>query len=112
MVIVALQLPKLMAQFPEDHFDRLEASAVVELAGTQRLTLQGDIASELVSGVDRFLLRQLDASVKDRRLNWPEPKADGGRMRKRSRNYAATTHVASVSLTPASKPPIGLSKAP
>lgn len=78
MVHVASHLPKLMAQFPEDHFDRLDASAVVELAGTQRLTLQGDIASELVSGVDRFLLKQLDASVKDRRLNWPEPRADGG----------------------------------
>jgi len=36
------------AQFPADHFDPLEPSAVVELPGTQRLTLQGDIASELV----------------------------------------------------------------
>lgn len=63
------------AQFPEDHFDRIDPAAVTILPGTDRLTLQGDIASELVSGVDRFLLKQLDESVKTRVANWPKPNA-------------------------------------
>lgn len=62
-----------LAQFPEDHFDRIDAAAAVALPGTDKLTLQGDIASELVSGVDRFLLKQLDESVKKRVANWPKP---------------------------------------
>jgi hypothetical protein len=61
------------AQFPADHFDPLEPSSVIELPGTQRLTLQGDIASELVSGVDRFLLKQLAESGPQRLANWPKP---------------------------------------
>ena len=32
--------------------------------------LKGDIASELVAGVDRFLLKQLDESVKTRERYW------------------------------------------
>ena len=32
------------------------------LPGTARLTIHGDIASELVAGVDRFLLREIEAS--------------------------------------------------
>jgi dienelactone hydrolase len=40
------------------------------LAGTQPLALQGDIASNLVAGVDRFLLRELDKSVDGRAKFW------------------------------------------
>jgi dienelactone hydrolase len=40
------------------------------LAGTQPLTLQGDIASNLVAGVDRFLLRELEKSVEGRAKFW------------------------------------------
>ena len=65
----------VQAQFPADHFDKLDASAVVELPGTQKLTLQGDIASELVSGVDRFLLKQLEDSTHKRLASWPKPSA-------------------------------------
>ena len=36
------------------------------LPGTERLTMEGDIASHLVAGVDRFLLREIDASVAKR----------------------------------------------
>lgn len=43
------------------------------LQGTERLTMEGDIASELVSGVDRFLLKQLDASIAQRITQWPKP---------------------------------------
>lgn len=64
-----------MAQFPADHFDRIDPASAVELKGTERLKLQGDIASELVSGVDRFLLKQIDASVIQRMANWPKPNA-------------------------------------
>jgi dienelactone hydrolase len=40
------------------------------LPGTQALLLEGDIASNLVAGVDRFLLRELDRSVARRAKFW------------------------------------------
>ena len=40
------------------------------LPGTKPLTMRGDIASELVAGVDRFLLRQIDESTARRRRYW------------------------------------------
>jgi dienelactone hydrolase len=40
------------------------------LAGTAPLTLEGDIASHLVDGVDRFLLREIDRSVDTRPAHW------------------------------------------
>ena len=40
------------------------------LAGTELLTLQGDIASNLVAGVDRFLLRELEQSEARRERHW------------------------------------------
>jgi dienelactone hydrolase len=38
--------------------------------GTKPLTMEGDIASELVAGVDRFLLKQIDASTAQRKKHW------------------------------------------
>src|SRR5690242_20622653 len=40
------------------------------LPGTRPLTLKGDIASQLVEGVDRFLLREIEAAAKDREKYW------------------------------------------
>ena len=40
------------------------------LPGTQPLTMTGDIASQLVAGVDRFLLKQIDESVQKRPQYW------------------------------------------
>jgi dienelactone hydrolase len=40
------------------------------LPGTKPLTLEGDIASRLVDGVDRFLLRKTEESVKKREAFW------------------------------------------
>ncbi len=40
------------------------------LPGTQLLTMEGDIASTLVEGVDRFLLRKIKESVKNRENHW------------------------------------------
>jgi len=40
------------------------------LPGTQILTMEGDIASQMVSGVDKFLLRELDASIGRRKKHW------------------------------------------
>ncbi len=40
------------------------------LPGTKPLTMGGDIASELVAGVDRFLLRQIDESTAKRPGYW------------------------------------------
>src|SRR5687767_5035562 len=40
------------------------------LTGTKHLTLEGDIASHLVSGVDKFLLGELEKSVERRTQHW------------------------------------------
>ena len=40
------------------------------LPGTKPLTMTGDIASELVAGVDRFLLKQIDESTAKREKYW------------------------------------------
>lgn len=40
------------------------------LPGTKPLTMTGDITSELVAGVNRFLLRQIDESVAKRAVHW------------------------------------------
>ncbi|MFN7290601.1 MAG: dienelactone hydrolase family protein, partial [Pirellula sp.] len=40
------------------------------LPGTELLTLEGDIASQLVEGVDRFLLRELESSISNRSKFW------------------------------------------
>jgi dienelactone hydrolase len=40
------------------------------LDGTKPLTLEGDIASQLVEGVDRFLLKKIDESVEKRAPHW------------------------------------------
>ncbi|MCA9122645.1 MAG: dienelactone hydrolase family protein [Planctomycetaceae bacterium] len=38
--------------------------------GTTPLTVDGDIASQMIDGVDRFLLREIDASVEERAEHW------------------------------------------
>ncbi len=43
---------------------------VAPLPGTQPLTFEGDIASQLVAGVDKFLLRKLEESIKLRERHW------------------------------------------
>jgi dienelactone hydrolase len=47
-----------------------DANNTEPLPGTQLLTMPGDIASNLVAGVDRFLLRELDKSVERRGKYW------------------------------------------
>ena len=44
--------------------------AVEPLAGTEPLSWSDDLASRLVDGVDRFLLRKLEASVAERAQHW------------------------------------------
>jgi dienelactone hydrolase len=46
------------------------AAQVQPLAGTAPLTMEGDIASNLVAGVDRFLLRKIDESAAGRAQFW------------------------------------------
>ncbi len=61
------------------------------LPGTKPLTTGGDIASELVAGVDRFLLREIDESTAKRARAtgseiFPRPKAYTGLGRAQMRN--------------------------
>ncbi len=48
------------------------AFAAEPLPGTALLEMEGDIASQLVDGVDRFLLRKLDESTAERDRRWSE----------------------------------------
>ena len=54
------------------------------LPGTKPLTMSGDIASELVAGVDRFLLQQIDESTAKR------PAATGSAIFSSARAYEAS----------------------
>jgi dienelactone hydrolase len=45
-------------------------SDVTPLPGTKPLTMEGDIASHLVAGVDKFLLAEIDKSVERRAKHW------------------------------------------
>jgi dienelactone hydrolase len=40
------------------------------LAGTERLTMEGDIAAQMVAGIDKFLLREIERSVGRREKHW------------------------------------------
>src|SRR3982750_2466404 len=40
------------------------------LAGTNKLEMEGDIAAQLVDGVDKFLLREIEKSVEGRAKFW------------------------------------------
>ncbi len=52
------------------------------MGGTKPLTLQGDIASELVAGVDRFLLKEIDASIERRATFWKRDTSSPDRYEK------------------------------
>ena len=40
------------------------------LPGTEPLTMEGDIAAQMVAGIDKFLLREIDLSVERREKHW------------------------------------------
>ncbi len=50
--------------------DSEKAKKIETLPGTKPLTLEGDIASLLVDGVDKFLLRKISESVAKREKYW------------------------------------------
>src|SRR6266446_5622144 len=40
------------------------------LPGTKAFTLEGDLSVQMVSGVDRFLMRELERSIQERPTRW------------------------------------------
>jgi dienelactone hydrolase len=70
------------------------ANAAEPLPGTQPLSLQGDIASNLVAGVDRFLLREIGKSVEQRAKFWNRKLASpGGYPASIQPNQARLAHI-------------------
>jgi dienelactone hydrolase len=72
-VILGLWLvisPNLLAEVSDHGTKDGDRPAPQPLRGTKPLTLEGDIASQLVDGVDRFLLREIDRSVEHRGRRW------------------------------------------
>jgi dienelactone hydrolase len=70
-----LALAASLISFANVHADEVikdpkPAATHEPLPGTQPLTMEGDIASQLVDGADRFLLRKIDGSVDKRALHW------------------------------------------
>jgi hypothetical protein len=47
-----------------------QAGSGEPLAGTERLTMEGDIAAQMVAGIDKFLLREIELSVGRREQHW------------------------------------------
>ncbi len=45
-------------------------AAAEPLAGTKPLEMQGDLADQMVAGIDRFLLGKIDESVAQRTRHW------------------------------------------
>ncbi len=43
------------------------------LPGTQPLTMEGDLASVMIDGIDRFLLDKIEQARRDRLATWPRP---------------------------------------
>ena len=64
----------LYAQYPKEAFDQIDVERAVPLSGTAPLLITSDIASDLVDGVDRFLLKQIAESSRTRQTNWPSPR--------------------------------------
>src|SRR6185436_14218984 len=48
----------------------IKGDARTPLAGTKKLEMEGDIAAQLVDGVDKFLLREIEKSVEGRAKFW------------------------------------------
>src|SRR5689334_15918672 len=48
----------------------IKGDARTPLAGTKKLEMEGDIAAQLVDGVDRFLLKEIEKSVEGRAKFW------------------------------------------
>lgn len=65
------------AQSEKPVFDTIADDRRGPLPGTEPLVHTGDIASDLVDGVDRFLLKQIEASIGARMELWPKPDRNG-----------------------------------
>src|SRR5947209_4455226 len=48
----------------------LRAGAAEELPGTKPLTIEGDIAAQMVAGIDKYLMRQLEAAAQGGAERW------------------------------------------
>jgi dienelactone hydrolase len=67
-LFVGVLVPLLMEEFAA--LGQEPARSPASLPGTAPLTMTGDIASELVAGVERFLLRQIEESTARRTRHW------------------------------------------
>jgi len=61
VALCSLWLPRCLSQ---------EIKLGEPLAGTKPLTMEGDIAAQMVAGIDKFLLREIDLSVERRAKHW------------------------------------------
>src|SRR5262249_6606705 len=48
----------------------VSSAGAEELPGTQPLTREGDIAAQMVAGIDKYLMRELDAAAKGGADKW------------------------------------------
>lgn len=65
--------PSPSAVFSQDKpapITEIKGDARTPLAGTKKLEMEGDIAAQLVDGVDKFLLREIEKSVEGRAKFW------------------------------------------
>ena len=83
------------------------AARAQPLPGTQPLTTEGDLASQMVEGIDRFLLRETDESVARRDAAWKQPQDPAERRRRLARIIGAADERLQPSLTIVGRPDSG-----
>ncbi len=65
-----LSAASLLAQDKPAPVTEIKGDARTPLVGTKKLEMEGDIAAQLVDGVDKFLLREIEKSVAGRAKFW------------------------------------------
>ena len=73
----------------------LDAAEPDSLPGTDPLTVEGDIAAQMVAGIDKFLLRKIDESVEQRMQSWDKVPLDYDVREERRRKLMERLGIAS-----------------
>lgn len=76
---------------------QLQAAEPGSLPGTELLEWEGDLASQMIDGIDRFLLKKIDESVASRAEHWSRDRSSvAGWEKSIAKNRARLAHIIGV----------------